>query len=288
MFASAAFDQIGIFAISLCLSNFIGTADLLMVTFDTLRFDVADRLFHEGRLPVLQSVLPSGGWQRRHSPASFTYAAHHAFFAGFLPTPASPGPHSRLFASKFAGSETTTDGTFVFDEPTLPEALSQRGYRTMCIGGTGFFNLQDPLGKVLPNLFDEAFWDASLGVADPDSHLNQVDCAIQQIQAAGDQLTFTFVNIAALHQPNWFYDDSVWEPTSGKERPKDTLESHAAALVAVDQALAPLIELCRHRRPTFCIFCSDHGTAYGEDGYVGHRLAHDVVWNVPYAEFLIS
>jgi hypothetical protein len=34
--------------------------------------------------------------------------------------------------------------------------------------------------------------------------------------------------------------------------------------------------------------CSDHGTAYGEDGYRGHRLGHPVVWDVPYAEFLLE
>ena len=28
-------------------------------------------------------------------------------------------------------------------------------------------------------------------------------------------------------------------------------------------------------------------TAYGEDGYTGHRLGHSVVWTVPYAEFLL-
>ena len=30
---------------------------------------------------------------------------------------------------------------------------------------------------------------------------------------------------------------------------------------------------------------TDHGTAYGEDGFHGHRLAHQVVWDVPYAHF---
>ena len=33
--------------------------------------------------------------------------------------------------------------------------------------------------------------------------------------------------------------------------------------------------------------CSDHGTAYGEEGYYGHRVAHPVVWTVPYAEFVL-
>ena len=40
-------------------------------------------------------------------------------------------------------------------------------------------------------------------------------------------------------------------------------------------------ELRRKARPTFCIITSDHGTAYGEDGWSGHRVAHPVVWTVP-------
>ena len=41
------------------------------------------------------------------------------------------------------------------------------------------------------------------------------------------------------------------------------------------------------RAPLLAIVCSDHGTLYGEDGYTGHRLAHPVVWEVPYAEFVL-
>ena len=72
-----------------------------------------------------QTVDGRGGIAR----GTFTYAAHHAFFAGFLPTPTSPGPHPRLFAARFAGSETTTDQTAVFDAPDIVTGLSQRGYR---------------------------------------------------------------------------------------------------------------------------------------------------------------
>ena len=37
----------------------------------------------------------------------------------------------------------------------------------------------------------------------------------------------------------------------------------------------------------FAILCSDHGTLYGEDGYVGHRVAHPIVTTVPYAEIVL-
>ena len=41
-------------------------------------------------------------------------------------------------------------------------------------------------------------------------------------------------------------------------------------------------------RACHTVMCCDHGTAYGEDGYHGHRVAHEVVWTVPYAEFLLT
>src|SRR5512135_1603908 len=99
------------------MNQIVGTHDLLFVVLDTLRYDVATRLLDEGRTPNLAARLPGGKWELRHSPGSFTYAAHQAFFAGFLPTPARPGRHPRLFALAFEGSETTAKGTCVLDGP---------------------------------------------------------------------------------------------------------------------------------------------------------------------------
>ncbi|MDI5940063.1 sulfatase-like hydrolase/transferase, partial [Micromonospora sp. DH15] len=68
----------------------------------------------------------------------------------------------------------------------------------------------------------------------------------------------------------------------------DDLASHAAALEYVDSRLGRLFALLTGRgRPVFTIVCSDHGTAYGEDGHTGHRVGHDVVWTVPYAHFTL-
>ena len=87
----------------------------------------------------------------------------------------------------------------------------------------------------------------------------------------------------ALHQPNHFY-----APVGAGLGGKDSIETHAAALEYVDTCLPRLFEALAARGPTFCVVCSDHGTAYGDDGYWGHRLAHPVVWTVPYAEFFLG
>jgi phosphopentomutase len=67
---------------------------------------------------------------------------------------------------------------------------------------------------------------------------------------------------------------------------RESAETQAAALAYADGALPPLFAALRARGPALCILCADHGTAFGEDGYRGHRLAHPTVWDVPYAEFI--
>lgn len=259
--------------------SIVGTHDIVLITLDTLRFDVAQESWAAGKTPNLNRILPTQGWEARHSPGSFTYAAHHAIFAGFFPTPATPGRHPRLFAAQFPGSETTSTQTVVFDTPDIVSGLALHGYHTVCIGGVGFFNKQSALGNVLPGLFAESHWRSDLGVTNPNSTRNQVALAIEILSKLDrSQRVFLFINVSAIHQPNYMYLPGA---------SADTLESHAAALAYVDSQLPPLFTALQQRAPALAILCADHGTAYGEDGYIGHRLAHPVVWTVPYAEVIL-
>jgi hypothetical protein len=261
-------------------NRLVGTHDVLFITLDTLRYDVAAQLHASGHTPHLSAVLPPEGWEKRHTPGSFTFAAHAAFFAGFLPTPAAPGKHPRVFALRFPGSETTAPETAVFNAPDLVSGFRGRGYHTICVGGVGFFNKLTPLGCVLPGLFDESHWAPELGVTDPRSTENQVSLVLKCVaELPRARRAFVFLNVSAIHQPNRFYLPGAAD---------DTIESHAAALEYVDQQLGRLFAKLRIRGPWLVVICSDHGTAYGEDGYTGHRLAHPVVWDVPYAEFVLN
>lgn len=253
----------------------LGSHDILFLTIDSLRYDVAAQAMAAGRTPVLARAL--GRWEHRHSPASFTYAAHQAFFAGFLPTPAAPerAGEDRLFAARFAGSQSTGPQTLEFDAPDIVTGFAQAGYRTICIGGTGFFNKQTPLGKTLPALFDESWWSPAMGVTHARSQEHQVAKACARL-AATQAPVFLFMNLSACHSPHHAYLD-------GAQR--DSTESQAAALEALDTALSPLFAALK--RPTVLVVCSDHGDAFGEDGYQGHRLGHPTVWDVPYGEAIL-
>ncbi|GLU46508.1 STM4013/SEN3800 family hydrolase [Nocardiopsis ansamitocini] len=265
------------------MNTVVGTHDIILVTLDTLRYDVAARLLAEGRTPNLGALLPDGSWERRHAPASFTYASHLAMLAGFLPTPAEPGPHPRLFAAGFPGSTTTDARTWTFDAPDIVAGLAATGYHTACVGGTGFFNRLSALGSVLPDLFTESHWEPEFGVTDPASFENQVARVAAVTRAApDDRPLFLLLNVSALHQPNWFYLRGARPGTP------DGPDSHAAALEYVDAHVPALLAALRGRgRPCFTIVCADHGTAYGEDGHTGHRIGHETVWTVPYAQFTI-
>ncbi len=261
-------------------NHYILHKDVLFITLDSLRYDVAVQALQAGRTPNLARVLPNSTWELRHSPATFTFAAHQAFFAGFLPTPAMAGRHSRLFAAKFEGSKTTSEITFVYSESTWLEALKNLGYHTFCIGGVGFFRDTGGLSSVLPNYFEHSFYSHSMGVTSLRSTEKQVARAINLLHQIPDsERVLLFVNVSATHTPTRIFLPSATQ---------DSLETQAAALEYADSHLGKLFEAFESRGGALCIICSDHGEAFGEDGFYGHRLAHETVWNVPYGEFFLE
>ena len=65
------------------MNEIVGKDDILFITLDTLRYDVAEQEYLAGNLP---NLCAAGGWEKRHSPGDYTYSSHHSFFACFLPT----------------------------------------------------------------------------------------------------------------------------------------------------------------------------------------------------------
>ena len=132
---------------------------------------------------------------------------------------------------------------------------------------------------VLPGLFAERHWRPELGVTEHRSTQFQVEQVAQSLAALPtNKRCFTFVNVSALHQPNRHYLPGA---------AVDSKFTQLAALAYVDTQLTKLFQVVTQRAPCFVMIGSDHGTAYGENGYTGHRLAHSVVSTVPWAEFTL-
>ncbi|WP_051215718.1 STM4013/SEN3800 family hydrolase [Granulicoccus phenolivorans] len=251
--------------------------DIVWITLDSLRHDVAVAAHAAGQTPNLAALLGPDGWQRRHSPGSFTLPAHQAFLTGFLPDPPGAFRPPRMFAGSFAGAVGVRPGTFVFEEPSLPGALAARGYRTACFGGVGFFSGRGAFGRIIPDLFGEWYWSPATGPQSSISTAALADtvCA-WYADLATDRPVFALINVATTHTPTHLHLPDAR---------RDTVASQAAALAYSDQELGRV--LAALRRPTLLVICSDHGDCFGEDGYHGHGVAHPHVWTVPYWEGIL-
>ncbi|MEU1630378.1 STM4013/SEN3800 family hydrolase [Streptomyces sp. NPDC020096] len=257
----------------------IGSHHVLFITFDSLRYDVARAAMYAGHTPNLAAVVPNGRWEQRHTQGSFTLPAHMAFFSGFLPVPSNPDRPGRLLACRAIRGTTITNRTFVFDAPDIVTGFAELGYRTVCVGGVGFFSKATKLGSVFPKLFLESYWGSELGASSPDSTRRQVDRALRVLkEQSPDQRLFLFMNVTATHTPHHPYLTGATE---------DSWESQWEALSYADDELQVLFEALPSLGPWLVIMCADHGEAFGEDGYHGHGVAHPSVWTVPYAETVI-
>jgi oxygen-independent coproporphyrinogen-3 oxidase len=173
----------------------VGSHDILFVTLDTLRYDVAASSLAAGRTPALAGSPPAVGSGEAH--AGFTYAAHHP---RRVPADAQdPGPHprrGRLPAVHRRCRHLILAGG-------RGDRACWRG-PTPCISGVGFFNRRSALGSVLPDLSRRAL-GAGFGVTDPDSTRHQVDRIEHVVRSAPPGPLFLFPQRPAMHQPNRFY-----------------------------------------------------------------------------------
>jgi arylsulfatase A-like enzyme len=263
--------------------DMVGTHDVMWIVLDSVRFDVAQRAHERGETPNLSSLIPRG-WECRHSPGTFTLPSHSAMFSGFLPTPKERPKSGSIAAPRMPGIDALSADTFLFDEAGIPQALAARGYRTVCIGGVGFFANIIPITKLLPSFFQETFWKPRYGPGRRDAIGAQWKVA-QQVLEETEQPLLLFMNVATTHHPTAMYLEGATDSTP------ESVESQAASLRFADQELAPLCEALlarRFQRPTVLILCSDHGDAFGEDGLWGHRLSHPTVLNIPYAHIVLD
>ena len=179
-----------------------------------------------------------------------------------------------MFSAAFNGSKSTTNDTYVFKEATIVEALQKENYKTICIGGVGFFNKQTAIGSVFPSLFEYSEWNPTFSVTEKTAPEHQFTAALKYMSS--EKPIFLFINVSATHQPTNIYLDIEKE---------DDVLSQKEALKYVDQQLEILQKaLTKRKRGRIIIVCSDHGTAFGEDKHWGHRNGHEVVMKVPYLE----
>ena len=262
------------------MNQVVGSHDILFICIDTLRYDVAYKEQEEQGTPVLNRY---GVWRKCQAPGNFTYPSHQAMFAGFFPIDegiTDMKKREKLFFSPDIGmGRVAPEGAFRFKGPNIIKGLEQEGYETYCIGGVSFFDKRTDIGKVMPSYFKHSYWKPAFGCKVKESATYQMDFALERLKKIpGPQRVMMYINISALHYPNYFY-------VPGEER--DSIVTQAAALRYVDGELGRLFDAFQRRGNTFVICCADHGTCYGEDGIWYHGVNHPIVNTVPYKHFFL-
>ena len=260
----------------------------LLLTFDSCRYDV----LCDAKTPVLDryasEVLPA------QTPANFTYAAHHAFFAGMLPHVAEARPYYNRFVKQLIGLAKVGEGELVAERGlkvvrssgNVVSGFRDAGYQTVGAGAMNWFQ-QDALTR----------WFDRFCFTDTDADA-QIDFVLREVDV--HRPFFGFINFGETHDPFQYKGKQgacsyrvqsrlmEWPPAENGDTGRDS-EAYWHQVEAVeflDSRLPRLFEsLPGH---TIVVVCGDHGEAFGEDGYWGHAVNHPKVQEVPIAIFRLD
>ena len=281
-------------------------ANILFMTFDSCRLDTAARV-SPPTLGSLSQLIPA------ETSGSFTYPAHMAFFAGFLPLQTNS---DWLFLDEFkrvwrSGVARKSRAAITFEPPNVIEHYRKLNYHVAGWGGVQWFDSRNS-GNQLPRLFPEFTYNGvppgpwPVEVSTSELPLSYVDDIIGRMRKLGhDESGFFFINCSETHFPYWTPNQP---PPTGAERrclefvrnaaqqkvtfpdavPVSTgflgalREMQMQALSWVDKQLRIVFDFAADLlNSTLVIACGDHGESFGENGRFGHGYPDPPVMRVP-------
>ncbi len=124
--------------------------DILMITFDALRYDVAVQAWESEQTPYLRQLIPAG-WEHRHSPATLRLLLMR-IFCRFLADSVTAWQGSASLYVAVSWHATRLGRDHGLARATIIEGLQRKGYQTICIGGVSFFQSRHTVGKSLAKL----------------------------------------------------------------------------------------------------------------------------------------
>ncbi len=269
--------------------------NVLFVTFDSCRYDS----LVEAHTPNLDR------WGQIYSawtPGTYTLPAHISFFTGIFPMVNEPVPYLNRFSKQLitmrkAGQATESAKSkrtieLEASNKDMIYGLRQAGYYTVGAGSATWF-AKEILTK---NFEDFKFKQAQ-------SASEQCNYILKKLsQKASNKPFFGFMNFIETHTPYMHYGadreeysmqarDFMKFPPVEDKRLKETkgVKLHRAQIEAAEH-LDKLMPLLFANLPsnTLVIITSDHGEAFGEDGFWGHGVYHPTVMNVPMLCFMLS
>jgi hypothetical protein len=251
--------------------------NIAVVTLDSLRYDVAA----EAPTRNLRSVFErcgAGSWRKVYAPATYTLPSHLSLLQGAIgPSNFGPEPvYNRTICSFFKIALPWRSGERGLYEvgpaENVVRGFRDQGYRTVGIGGVGWFNPAYATSNFWRGrFFEEFYWDDKFSEHSSSSFEHQLETVGQVLDAWDQRPLFFFLNVAATHAPYRGEEAS----TTGQGKALQYVDEHWPELIA------------RLPRPCHVLLISDHGDCFGEDGRWGHAFYHEKVMEVPMIHFVV-
>lgn len=251
------------------------TKNIVIITLDSLRFDVTQKA-KTPNFDQLFKKYQNKGWYQVGSHGTYTLPSHISMFhAGMMPLNNRsdvPAPFNRekekIFKAQLAWERTTGARFPTPAAPNIVKGFEKIGYRTVGVGGVGWFNDQFETSNIWKNrYFQEFYWKKEFEENDFNSLKNQIELIEKLKIREAENPVFFFLNVSVTHRPYLGFGN--------------TLEGQIKAFEEVDKLLPDLLKVL----PEKCdlMICSDHGECFGEDGLWGHGFYHPKVMEVPFA-----
>lgn len=253
--------------------------NICIITLDSLRYDVAVNTATPNFKRIFDETN-AGDWRKTYCQATYTLPSHISLFQGGI----APSNHeeediyNRFKKSPFRMHMPWKEFNRKNVLYNIPEAenmvksFQTLGYRTLGIGGVGWFNNQVKTTNMWgERYFEEFHWQESFHEQDANSMENQLFYMDRRLTGFSEKL-FLFINVASTHYPFC---------KLGDHRERQTQE---LALAYVDDHIMRMIDMVP--KPCHFFIFGDHGECFeSEDGLQGHGFYHPKIMEVPMIHF---
>lgn len=277
-------------------NQFHNNMNIVLITLDSCRFDT----LVQAQTPYLDSM---GKIYEAWTPATYTLPAHISFFTGIFPNVDEPVPYLNRFieqlvimekGGKGLGSNQMGSKTIRLKSSNkdMIYGLRKKGFFTVGTGAATWFAKE----VLVKNFHDFKYVQAQSSEAQCNYILRKLN------RHALNRPFFAFMNFLETHTPYMHYGEDRKEysmqardfmkfPVVEDTELKNSFgkKLHHAQIKAAEHLDSVLAKFLSQLPPnTFVIVSSDHGEAFGEDGYWGHGIYHPTVMKVPMICFMLN
>ena len=250
----------------------------VLITLDSCRWDT----FASAEVPLLKS----GSVEKCWTHATFTMAAHQAFFAGKMPhsfngkkffdTAAASGRRKQVRPQiwRLSNPESHRKSVIELIGRNIKDGFRQQGFTTIGTGAMNWFDPAKPVPEHLLADFDHFQFFPNADAGDGRNLQQQIAWVLELLKGTSKPY-FLFLNVGETHHPYTAAGHALrgdWGDAAA------CAAAQRASLEFVDTQLKRLFaELDNF----FAVICGDHGDCWGEDGLWGHGFYHPRVMEVP-------